>query len=344
MRDLGIGSWPARRVRMAPGSVALIQGERRLTYVELAERVEGFARALRALGVRRGDRVAYLGPNDIATFETLFAATHLGAIFVPLNTRLAADEIAYMLRDSGAKVLVHGPEHAQLVADAKPLDHGVDHVLPAHVDPAAIGADATPVDGPVALSDPALILYTSGTTGRPKGAVLTHANLVWNTINQLAHFDLASTDVSLCVAPLFHVTGLGQVTLPTFFKGGTVVVAPKFDPEWLLSNVGPLRITGFSAVPTMLQMLCDHPLWDARARPAAAAGLRHDRDGAGRVHGAAGRLGRAPRVGGGAALLHRGRAAHAGRGRGADNPGRHSGTAGARSARVCRLLAAPGRH
>ena len=74
-----------------------------------------------------------------------------------------------------------------------------------------------------------LILYTSGTTGRPKGAVLTHGNITWNTVNQLAHVDVLSTDVALCVAPLFHVTGLGQVSMPTLLKGGTVVVVPKFD-------------------------------------------------------------------------------------------------------------------
>ncbi len=259
MRDMGIGSWPARRARRVPGGLALVQGDRRLTYGKLAARVDRLAAGFRALGVQPGDRVAYLGPNDIATFETLFATAHLGAVFVPLNTRLAAPEIAYLLEDSGAKVLVHGPEHAAVVAQTAPHDRGVAHVLTG-LD--AVPVAASPVDEPVTLDDPCLILYTSGTTGLPKGAVLTHGNLTWNTVNQLAHFDLASTDVALCVAPLFHVTGLGQVTMPTFFKGGTVVVAPKFDAEWMLRSIGRLSITGCSAVPTMLQMMCDHPSWD----------------------------------------------------------------------------------
>ena len=97
----------------------------------------------------------------------------------------------------------------------------------------------------VDLDDPALILYTSGTTGRPKGAVLTHGNITWNTVNQLAHVDVLSTDVALCVAPLFHVTGLGQVSMPTLLKGGTVVVVPKFDagalPRPRSSSAGPRR-------------------------------------------------------------------------------------------------------
>ena len=108
-----------------------------------------------------------------------------------------------------------------------------------------------------------LILYTSGTTGRPKGAVLTHANLTWNTVNQLAHIDVLSTDVALCAAPLFHVTGLGQVSMPTLLKGGTVVVVPKFDAGRFLELVAQRRATCFSAVPTMLQMMCEHPDWES---------------------------------------------------------------------------------
>jgi fatty-acyl-CoA synthase len=114
----------------------------------------------------------------------------------------------------------------------------------------------------VALDDPALILYTSGTTGRPKGAVLTHANLTWNTVNYLAHVDVLSTDRALCIAPLFHCVGLGQVTLPTLFKGGSVEVLAKPEPGSVLARVSAARITGFSAVPTMLQMMVEHPSWD----------------------------------------------------------------------------------
>ena len=127
------------------------------------------------------------------------------------------------------------------------------------------GAAARPLppQEPVELDDPALILYTSGTTGRPKGAVLTHGNITWNTVNQLAHIDVLSTDVALCVAPLFHVTGLGQVSMPTLLKGGTVVVVPKFDAGGFLSLVARRRATCFSAVPTMLQMMCEHPDWES---------------------------------------------------------------------------------
>ena len=264
--DYGLGSWPARRARISPDAVAFRQGGRSLTYAALADRVERLAGALAARGVRRGDRVAYLGLNDIATFEVFFATCRLGAIFTPYNVRLTAPEITYLIEDSAPTVLVHGPGTADLVATVDPAAHGVA----ATISLSATGPDGyaalfagalvpRPRNAPSTLEDEAVIVYTSGTTGHPKGAVLTHANLTFNTINQLAHADVLSTDTALCVAPLFHATGLGQVSLPTLFKGGTVVVVPKFDAGTVLALIAELGATSFSGVPTMLRMLCDHP-------------------------------------------------------------------------------------
>lgn len=177
-----------------------------------------------------------------------------------------------MLADNGSRVLVHGPECAELAIAADPAEHGVVHALPAGdlqppSRPGAAAGSPRPnliaEQEPVELDDPVLILYTSGTTGRPKGAVLTHGNITWNTVNQLAHVDVLSTDVGLCVAPLFHVTGLGQVSMPTLLKGGTVVVVPKFDAGGFLVLIARRRATCFSAVPTMLQMMCAYPGWPA---------------------------------------------------------------------------------
>ncbi|MGW6929766.1 acyl-CoA synthetase [Lentzea sp. NPDC054927] len=256
--NTGLGSWPARRARISPHRTALVQAGRSLTYAELAHRVERLAAVLTGLGVRRGDRVAYLGVNDITVFETLFATTLCGAIFVPLNHRLSGREIGYMLADSGASLLVHSADADELVAAAGPLPRVLrtsdfDQEIPAAGEPPAAG---------VTLDDPCLLLYTSGTTGKPKAAVLTHGNLTWNTVNQLAHFDVLSTDRALCVAPLFHCVGLGQITLPTLFKGGSVEPVAKFDPGAILARIEQAGITGFSAVPTMLQMLCQDPSWD----------------------------------------------------------------------------------
>ncbi|MDA2812643.1 crotonase/enoyl-CoA hydratase family protein [Nocardiopsis sp. RSe5-2] len=267
----GIGSWPRRRARISPGSVALRQGGRALTYRELADRTDRLAAALAGLGVRHGDRVAYLGLNDTATFETMFAAQRAGAVFVPLNHRLAAAELDYMLADSGASVLVVGPGGEEPDERLRALDsprRDVRHHLsydelaartPSQ-DASGAVSDAVPHDA-VSMDDPALFLYTSGTTGRPKAAVLTHANLTWNTVNQLVHLDFTSTDLGLCIAPLFHAVGLGQISLPLLLKGGTVEVVPRFGAAAVLSLIEELRATCFSCVPTMMQMMAEDPRW-----------------------------------------------------------------------------------
>ena len=254
---------------MRPDKIALRLGERQLSYAELARRVDQLASGLAAEGVAPGDRVAYLGLSDIATFELLFASGRLGAIFVPLNFRLAAPEINTLLADSGAKVLVFGPDQAELVGHAGARRAGVKLLVETSSGAAPLVAGARayesllvdePFPGrPVALGQDALILYTSGTTGGSKGVVLTHENLTFNSVNQLVHVDMLERDVVCSAAPLFHAAGLGQVTLPAFLKGATVVISPKFDPGWMLAAIGELGVTAFSAVPTMLKVMCEHP-------------------------------------------------------------------------------------
>jgi fatty-acyl-CoA synthase len=258
---------------MSPSATALRQGGRALTYPQLADRSARLASVLRDGGVGRGDRVAYLGTNDLTTFETFFASGLLGAVFVPLNTRLAAPELAYMLQDCGASVLVVG-NGVDVVAKELAADLELAALATVEtdgLDARIVGAAPLGDEVDVALSEPALLLYTSGTTGRPKAATLTHGNLTWNTMNQLAHFDTASSDRALCIAPLFHAVGLGQVTLPTLFKGGSVDVLDKFDAATVLRLIGEHGITSFSAVPTMLQLMVEDPSWP----DADLSSLRH---------------------------------------------------------------------
>lgn len=208
MLNQGIGSWPARRARKTPRRTAIVHEDTHLTYRDLHERVLRLAHALRALGVARGDRVAYLGPNHPSFLETLFATGVLGAVFVPLNTRLAAPELAYNLSDSGSTVLVHAAGHAGTAAAAGAEAPALRRIT---LGPAAegalgyeellAGAPADPLDEPVGPDEPCMIMYTSGTTGRPKGAVLSHANITWNSVNVLVDTDLAGDEVTLVVAP-----------------------------------------------------------------------------------------------------------------------------------------------
>ncbi|RSS54710.1 p-hydroxycinnamoyl-CoA synthetase [Streptomyces sp. WAC07061] len=266
MRNQGIGSWPARRGRKTPRRTALLYEGRAVGYAELHERSTRLAHALRGAGVGRGDRVAYLGPNHPAYLETLFATGLLGAVFVPLNTRLAVPELLHQLTDSGSGVLVHArtPEErvAELAAGARIptlLAVGPGPGLP--YEDLLAAAATEPVDEEVGHEDVCLIMYTSGTTGRSKGAVLTHGNLVWNSLNVLVDTDLAGDEVALVCAPLFHTAALNMSCLPTLLKGGTVVLESSFDAERSLGLIEEHRVTRMFGVPTMYDAMAAASGW-----------------------------------------------------------------------------------
>ncbi|TMR97169.1 acyl-CoA synthetase [Nonomuraea basaltis] len=268
MQNSGIGGWPARRALMTPDRTAFVFGGRSLTYAEVHERVTKLAARLRDSGVRAGDRVAYLGPNHTAFAETMFATHVLGAVFVPLNFRLAAPEIEYMLGHAGAKVLIYAPQCAGVV-HALPGTSALDEIVA--LEAAAPGerdyeswlaqGDPTPIDVPVEQDDVALILYTSGTTGRPKGATLSHANLVWNTFNMLIGVDVAGDETTLVSAPLFHVAALNQTLLPTFVKGGCSVIMPSWDVDTCFDLIEKHGVTWMFGVTTMFAALARSPRW-----------------------------------------------------------------------------------
>jgi fatty-acyl-CoA synthase len=251
MRNAGLGSWPARRAAMSPGRTAMIFGDRRTTYAELHERISRLAAALRGAGVQRGDRVAYLGPNHPSFVETMFATWTLGAIFVPLNFRLTQPEIAYQLEHSGATALIH----------ASPVDASVRTRVGLSDLDQFLAEPGETFDEPVTHDDVACILYTSGTTGHPKGAMLTHGNIIWNCYNLLVCVDVASDEVTLVSAPLFHVAALDQCLLPTFLKGGTSVIMPGWDVDGCFDAIARHRVTWMFGVSTMFAGLSQSPRW-----------------------------------------------------------------------------------
>ncbi|WP_399934276.1 long-chain fatty acid--CoA ligase [Streptomyces kanamyceticus] len=267
MRNEGLGSWPARRARKTPHRTALTHEGQALTYAGLHSRTLRLAHALRARGVRRGDRVAHLGPNHPAFLETFFATGALGAVFVPLNTRLSGPEIAYQLADAGACTLVHSPAHTALVAGLRQAGQapslGCVIEVGAEYEELLDGSTEEPLDEAVAADDVCLLMYTSGTTGRPKGAMLTHANLTWNAVNVLVDADLTADAVALVCAPLFHAAALGMLALPVFLKGGTCVLVESFDPAQTLDLVEEHGVSVTFGVPTMYERLAREPRWDA---------------------------------------------------------------------------------
>jgi fatty-acyl-CoA synthase len=266
MQNAGLGGWPYRRAQLSPGRTALIYDGLSTSYAELAVRISKLADQLRSAGVKVGDRVAYLGPNHPAFVETMFATHLLGGIFVPLNFRLAAPELDYLLADSGPAVLVYAPSCAPVVrALSDPPGCRVALEQPgageAQYEEWLAGGSAASIDEPVAMDDVALILYTSGTTGRPKGAMLTHANLIWNTANLLIGVDVAADEVTLVTAPLFHVAALGQTLLPTFAKSGCAVLTSSWDVDGCYDLIEKHGVTWMFGVATMYAELAGSPRW-----------------------------------------------------------------------------------
>lgn len=265
MRDIGVGSWPRRRIKNGAHRTAVVFEEQAFTYGELEERIRRLANALRSQGVGPGDRVAYLGFNHHSLLESFFAVNQLGAIWVIINARLTPGEVEYILSDSGAKVAIIGAEHhghANKLAGIVPVQTWV-HVDggPGQLDYEQVigAAGADEIDEPVTWDDPALIMYTSGTTGRPKGAVHTHGSLSMQYFSALIDTDFTRDEVHLSVAPLFHVAGLNTMTLPTFLKGGTIVIHHQFNAGDVLAAIGAHGVTSMFAVPAMMDALAMHP-------------------------------------------------------------------------------------
>jgi fatty-acyl-CoA synthase len=266
MPDISLGNWFAQRAGRSPRRRALTFEGTTLTYAELLDRIDRLAAGLRAGGVCHGDRVGFLGLNQPAFFEVMFATARLGAIFVPLNFRLTGPELSFIVGDAGVHTLVVDEAH-------RPVIEGVRDELPVRrfvcVDgeaerweryPAIVDAHARIDAGePVAPDEVAVIMYTSGTTGRPKGAMLTHANLWWNNTNALHMFDAWEDDVTLVVAPLFHIGGLNVTTLVTWQKGGEVVLHRTFDPGACLTDIDRYGVTTMFGVPAMFLFLSQHP-------------------------------------------------------------------------------------
>ncbi|KWT63738.1 AMP-dependent synthetase [Streptomyces albus subsp. albus] len=268
MDDEGIGAWAARRARRTPHRTALVHDGAPVSYAGLYDHAARIARALREHGVRQGDRVGFLGPNRPAFLASLFAAGLMGAVFVPLNVRLAPPELAWQLADCGARILLRSGGCAEGAGAAGVAVMDVDDAAVRDGEAAgertgtAWGAEAR--DEPaatVAADDPCLILYTSGTTGRPKGAVLSHANLTWNAVNVLIDEDLTADEVALVAAPLYHAAALGMQALPVLLKGGTCVLMESFDAGAALDAVERHRVTSLFGVPTMFRRIAAHPRW-----------------------------------------------------------------------------------
>jgi long-chain acyl-CoA synthetase len=257
-----------RAAGRAPDRDAIVEGDLRLPWRELRRQVGRLAGGLARLGVGRGDRVATLLPNGVPFGLAVFAAAELGAVAVPFNTKLRRSELAFMLADSAPRVLLADPVfygEVATVRDQLPASH---HVVTGEAAPlpgtrglAELLAEAPPAGSvaPGIEDDPAFIMYTSGTTGRPKGAVVTHANVVHSCLTFQRVYGLCDGERSLVGVPLFHVTGLIAQLLAMTSVAGTCVLMPRFDPAAALRLLAAERITHLVGAPTVYVMLMAQP-------------------------------------------------------------------------------------
>jgi fatty-acyl-CoA synthase len=257
------------RVR-SPGRELLVRGQRRITTAQFADRVDALAAGLRDLGVGQGDVVALLLHNHIELLEILFACSRLGAVFLPLNYRLATEEWHYILDNADATVVITEAEFAERIGALAPELNALRekvllgdtapagwHAFEAVVQRGADGPDLAPVTaGPDTL---ARLMYTSGTTSRPKGVRLTHANVAWKDLALIVELGLTAADTVLACGPLYHVGALDLPGISAFHVGGRLVVLPAFDPVEVLAAIERERVSIVWLAPAMMNAVLQVP-------------------------------------------------------------------------------------
>ena len=263
--DFGVGSWVARRARITPDRPALIAGARSITYVELDERTRRLANGLRRLGVGRGDRVAWVGPNHTAFLECLFALGRMGAMLAPVNHRLRPAEQEVILAQTEPVVLVQYGGADPVTTASVRHRVAVDGARVGAIDFETLvaGSPDRPIEETVGPDVPFLLPHTSGTTGQPKAVVLTHGNVTWNAVNFVTSADFRRDDVTIAIAPFFRTGGIGVNVLPVLFIGGTVVVPDDPSPDGILRLVERHRVTVGFGNPDLLEALTHADRWSS---------------------------------------------------------------------------------
>jgi fatty-acyl-CoA synthase len=274
-RQHALGDLPRRSAARYPDKTAIVCGETRWTFREFDTVCNRIANSLAARGIASGERVALLSRNSHAFAAMRFALARLGVVLVPINFMLKADEIAYILRHAGARLLCAGPDLLELGRSAAALDTQVEQFiwLPGE-DPAAppegiltfddlLRGDATPPDVAVDARSPAQIIYTSGTESLPKGAVLTHEAVMWQHVDCMVDGEISRHDAVLHALPLFHCAQLDVFFGPAVYVGATSIITSKPAPENVLALLAAHKATIFFAPPSVWIGLLRSPDFDA---------------------------------------------------------------------------------
>jgi fatty-acyl-CoA synthase len=273
--DINAAAAVHRNALYQPDALVIRYAGGNLTCAQLDDRAARLASVFAEGGVAAGDRVAYLGLNSPAFLTTMLAAFRLGAIFVPVNFRLAGPELRGVLQRSGASTIVCEEGHRAAVKAVREqtalkrllLVDDDPEVLPAPEPPegwepwSGLIAQASPTTSLAhrRFDDPAVLMFTSGTTGRPKGVILTHGNIWWNCVNVDSRLDTRRGDVTYAAAPIFHVGALNSFVVRTLVRGGTVVLRRAFEPRAVLDDLVAYRVNSFFAAPAMLTAVARVP-------------------------------------------------------------------------------------
>ncbi|NMD70873.1 long-chain fatty acid--CoA ligase [Bacillus sp. DNRA2] len=249
--------WINNRARLTPDRVAIIDADRNdtYTYAEVNDRACTLANWFLNQGVQKGDRVALLSPNHLAYFDILFACAKIGAIFVPLNWRLSNEELHYILGDCTPVLIGY---HTQFSGKIGQLSRDNDRFF--CIDTAeytAVFHNKSNLEFEAILieEDPLAMIYTGGTTGKPKGVVLAHRSIMYNAINTVLSWNLNESDCTLSSMPMFHTGGLNVLSIPLLFIGGRVVITAAFDPVKSIEYLNRYNCTVVIFVPTMYHMM-----------------------------------------------------------------------------------------
>ncbi len=265
-------AWCVKRwSELHPLKTAIIFEDAQISYSELHERVNRTSCWLQAMGIEKGSRVAVMLNNCPEFIDIYLACSRLGAIFVPVNFRLAAPELEYTLNNTRPRLFIFGNRYSEIVLHINKSNRPPvmilasiprctlsDDVLDYATESEAFNGQApflTKSMAPAAPEEPHVIMYTSGTTGQPKGAVLSHRKTFFNCLNADIFFKLNFDDIMLIVLPLFHSGGLFIQASPIIFKGATMIIHPKFDPQMTFQAIREYHVTKFLGVPTIYKAL-----------------------------------------------------------------------------------------
>jgi fatty-acyl-CoA synthase len=269
-----IGDWAGRRASLTPNRQALLDNleKRTYTYKELNVRANQLARVLLDFEITKGDRVAVFSTNRIECIDLFLATGKIGAILVPFNVRLSIQELEYLIKKTKPSIFYYEQRLGAQVEELKSRNLITNGVVMGDI---SIQNDPTTqklmdkvskssIESPnINFEDPHLILFTGGTTGLPKGAVLSHRLIFWNSVNTVLSWSLNADDIQPLLFPLFHTGGWNVLLVPFFHLGGKTILMGDFNPEETLKIIEAEKCSIVIGVPTMFHMMASNPLFDS---------------------------------------------------------------------------------